>query len=116
MIKILAPVLAAGLFLSACSFLQTPVGSTVTPAVATQVQTQFATLDLALIALPLVPGVTPDQIAQAKAIDISLQAAWKAYTANPNATNETAILTAAILQAQTFVTDQHTKTPPPVAQ
>lgn len=103
--KLIAPILAIGLLVSGCSWLSAPV-TPVNPTINTQVETTFSTLDIALSALSLVPGVPANVITEAKALDVALQAGWAAYQANPTATNETALLNGVIAEAGAFLKAQ----------
>ncbi len=104
--KILAPVLAVAILATVgCTWLQSPVG-TVPPAIDQTVQTQFTTADLALIALSLIPGIPPGVVTEAKAFDVSLQAAWKVYQSDPTATNEVALTNGILAKVQTFLNAQ----------
>ena len=72
--------LVAALSLAACA---TPAPQP-SSGVATEVAVAFTVADMALNAVPMVHGVTPAEVADAKTADAALKAAYAAYTANPN--------------------------------
>lgn len=77
-----------------------------TPDIQADVAAQFQALDLALGALPLVPGMPAIVVQEAKAADAALKAAWVQYQAAPTAAGSVTALSTAIAAAEAFLANQ----------
>ncbi len=103
------PVLAATLFLGACSGSTPWNNQPVTPVptnVDTQIQNDFMALDMGLVAVQLIPGIPANLVTQAKAVDSALQAAYAQYKSDPTASNQIAIIQSALAAAKDFMAHQ----------